>query len=297
MTGHEDLFADYRPLLFTIAYQILGSATDAEDALQEGFLRWMRVDPTHIDDPRAYLAQIVTRQSLNQLRAAKRRREEYVGSWLPEPIRTTSDLGQDVELAESVSVAMMLVLETLGPDERAVFVLHDVFGYGHREIAGMIDKSDAAVRQIARRARSHVHARRKRFETDRETGREIVPAFLSAARNGDIQALMDLMSPEVVEISDGGGKAQAALRPVLGHDRVAHLVVGIAQRHMADMRVELSTFNGLPAALFLSEDRIDSVLMFEIADDLVQAVYAIRNPDKLRTTTTIRPLTRTKDPT
>jgi RNA polymerase sigma-70 factor (TIGR02957 family) len=288
----EAVFAEYRSLLFTIAYEILGSATDAEDVLQDSYIRLRDADLGQVAHPRAYLVQVVTRQSLNQLRAAKRRREDYVGAWLPEPIRTESDAGEDAILAESVSVAMLLVLETLGPNERAVFVLSEVFGFSHPEIAAVIGKSDTTVRQIAHRAREHVHARRKRFHPDTRTSRTVIGRFLLAAKTGDIQALMDVMAPDVVHISDGGGKLPAARRPITGRESVATYIAGLARKNMSHMDARSATYNALPTVLFSVEGRLDSLLMFEIRDDLVRGLYAVRNPDKLRTSDEHRPLTR-----
>ncbi|AJT69328.1 RNA polymerase sigma-70 factor [Streptomyces chattanoogensis] len=288
----EDAFTEHRPLLFTIAYEMLGSATDAEDVLQESYLRWRTVDPATVQHPRAYLVRIVTRQGLNHLRAAKARREEYVGTWLPEPIRTAPEVSDDAILAESVSMAMMLVLETLNPTERAVFVLHDVFGYTHREIAASIGKTEVTVRQIAHRARSHVHARRRRFDSDSDAAREIVERFLLAAATGEVQALMDLLAPEVVQISDGGGKVVAARRPIIGRDDVARFVLGVIRSTAATTRVEHATYNGMPAARFLTDGELDWLVAFEIHDGRITGLYGIRNPEKLHLADTVHPLDR-----
>src|SRR5216684_6410475 len=196
MTG--DPFAVHRGLLFTVAYEMLGSAADAEDVLQESWLRWAQVDHSQVSDPRAYLIRVVTRQALNQMRTLSRRREEYVGEWLPEPLLTGPDVAEDVELAESVSIAMLTVLETLTPTERAVFVLREVFDLPFDEIAAATGKSAAAVRQIAHRARSHVAARRPRMEVDRAEQRRAVDRFLTALQTGDLQGLMDALAPDAV---------------------------------------------------------------------------------------------------
>ncbi|RDI54129.1 RNA polymerase sigma-70 factor [Nocardia mexicana] len=295
MSHEPNAFDRFRPLLFTIAYEILGSAADAEDVLQDSYLRWRDTDPDEISHPRAYLTQIVTRQALNQLRSVRRRREDYVGSWLPEPIRTEPDASHDVLLAESVSMAMLLVLETLGPTERAVFVLSEVFGHSLVEIADMIGKSDAAVRQIAHRARAHVLARRKRFRPEPEDSAEVIGRFLLAARTGDVQTLMDVLAPDVVQISDGGGLVTAARRPITGAAPVATYLIGLARNSMRDMDVEFGSFNALPAILFRSgaEGTLDSVLMIELSGDRIAALYAVRNPDKLRATELVRVLDRT----
>ncbi|MGO4205458.1 RNA polymerase sigma-70 factor [Rhodococcus sp. TAF43] len=286
------VFTECRPLLFTIAYEILGSAADAEDVVQDSFLRWCATDPGTVERPRAYLVQIVTRQALNQMRGVQRRREDYVGSWLPEPICTAPDADEDTLLAESVSIAMLLVLETLNPHERAVFVLGEVFGYPHKEIAVMVGKSDAAVRQIAHRAREHVQTRRPRFQPDSQSSQTIVVQFLLAAKNGDVQQLMNLMAPGVVEITDGGGKVTAARKPVVGAERVARYIVGLARKSISGFGADLTTCNALPAVLFTDDGRIDSVLVFDIDDGLIRALYAVRNPDKLGHSRTFHPLTR-----
>lgn len=287
-------FTEHRPLLFTIAYEMLGSAADAEDVLQESYLRWSAVDPGTVEHPRAYLVRVVTRQALNHLRTVRARREDYVGPWLPEPIRTAPEVNDDAILAESVSMAMMLVLETLNPTERAVFVLHDVFAYTHGEIAASVGKTEVTVRQIAHRARKHVHARRRRrFEPDSDATRAIVQRFLHAATTGEIQALMDLLAPDVVEISDGGGKAVAARRPITGREDVARFTLGVARTSITPTtRIEHATYNGMPAALCLTDGELDWLLAFEIHHGRITGLYAMRNPDKLHRARTVRPLDR-----
>ncbi|MFI6172528.1 RNA polymerase sigma-70 factor [Nocardia sp. NPDC051052] len=295
--AEPSVFDQFRPLLFTIAYEILGSAADAEDVLQDSYLRWRDIDQDEVEHPRAYLVQIVTRQALNQLRSARRRREDYVGNWLPEPIRTEHDASHDVLLAESVSMAMLLVLETLRPTERAVFLLSEVFGHSLVEIAEMVGKTDTAVRQIAHRAREHVQARRKRFHPDAETNRAVIDRFLLAARTGEVQNLMDVLAPDVVQISDGGGHVIVAGRPVIGAAPVAKFLIGLARNSMADMAVEFGSFNALPALLFRSgvERRLDTVLMIEIDGDRITGLYAMRNPEKLRSADLLRTLDRPRN--
>ncbi|MEU2855834.1 RNA polymerase sigma-70 factor [Streptomyces syringium] len=288
-----DAFTEHRSLLFTIAYEMLGSATDAEDVLQESYLRWSAADQAAVEHPRAYLVRVVTRQALNHLRAVKARREEYVGTWLPEPIRTAPEVSEDVILSESVSMAMMLVLETLNPAERAVFVLHDVFGYTHGEIAASIGKTEVTVRQIAHRARRHVHARRRRFEPDSAATREIVQRFLHATTTGEVQALMDLLAPDVVQVSDGGGKVSAARHPITGRADVARFVLGVARTSVtATTRIEHATYNGMPAARSLTDGELDWLLAFEIHDGQITGLYVMRNPDKLHRADAVRPLNR-----
>jgi RNA polymerase sigma-70 factor (ECF subfamily) len=220
----SDPFVTHRPLLFTVAYEMLGSAADAEDVLQESWLRWAGVDQTVVHDPRAYLVRVVTRQALNSLRTASRRREDYVGEWLPEPLLTSPDVAEDVELAESVSMAMLTVLETLGPTERAVFVLSEVFEVPYGEIAELVGKSAVAVRQIARRARDHVAARRPRMAVDRSEQEAVVSRFLMALRTGAVQELLEVMAPDVVLVADGGGIVPAVLAPVHGAGPVSELL-------------------------------------------------------------------------
>ena len=217
----EDPFVAHRSLLFTVAYEMLGSAADAEDVLQESWLRWADVDQSQVRDPRAYLIRVVTRQALNQMRTLSRRREQYVGEWLPEPLLTSPDVAEDVQLAESVSIAMLTVLETLGPTERAVFVLREVFEMPYGEIAEAVGKSTVAVRQIARRAREHVAARRPRVRVSRSEQQAVVERFLVAVRTGQLQELMELLAPDVVFIADGGGLARAARSPIRGAEVVA----------------------------------------------------------------------------
>ncbi|MFH8632287.1 RNA polymerase sigma-70 factor [Streptomyces lydicus] len=288
----EDAFTEHRPLLFTLAYEMLGSATDAEDVLQESYLRWRAVDQATVEHPRAYLVRTVARQALNHLRAVKARREEYVGAWLPEPIRTAPEVSDDAILAESVSMAMLLVLETLNPTERAVFVLHDVFGYTHGEIAASIGKTEVTVRQIAHRACRHVHARRRRFEPDSDGTRQIVQRFLHAAATGELQALMDLLAPEVVQISDGGGKVVAARRPITGRADVARFVLRVSRSHAVLSHVEHAVYNGMPAARFLAGGKLDWLLAFEIHNGRITGLYGVRNPDKLHGAEALCPLDR-----
>jgi RNA polymerase sigma-70 factor (ECF subfamily) len=280
---HAERFTHLRPLLFTIAYEILGSATEADDVLQESYLRWADVDLAGVQDTKAYLAQLVTRQALNTLRAAARRREDYVGPWLPEPLLVeTEDASADVVLAESVSMAMMVVLESLSPDERAVFVLREVFGFGHDEIASAIGKSSAAVRQVAHRAREHVQARRRRFEpVDPQQSMAITAQFFATASTGDLDALITMLAPDVVWTADSAGKVSAARRPVSGADRVARLVLGLLRVGGAEGRVEPAFYNGSPALVLYLGDSLEGVITVEITDGRISHFYAMRNPDKL----------------
>ncbi|MET9021572.1 RNA polymerase sigma-70 factor [Actinopolymorpha sp. NPDC004070] len=276
-----DAFVAHRNLLFTIAYEMLGSAADAEDVLQETWLRWVGVDPDIVREPRAYLVRIATRQALNHLRTLGRRKESYVGSWLPEPLMTTPDVAEDIELAESVSTAMLLVLETLTPTERAVFVLREVFDVEYDQIAEAVDKTPVAVRQIAHRARAHVAARRPRESVSAAQARRALEAFKLAVETGDLQSLLDQLAPNVVAMGDGGGIKQAVPRPVVGADKVARLFVGGMRKFGARMSAELVQINGGPALLTRLDGEIDGVLSVRVEDGLVTAFYYVRNPEKL----------------
>lgn len=286
--GTTGVFEKHRSLLFTIAYEITGTVTDAEDVVQESFLRWAGVDPAAVQNPRAYLARTVTRQALNSLRAAQRRREDYVGPWLPEPVVTTPDVAENAVLSESLSFAMLVVLETLSPDERGVFVLREVFDFPYPEIADATDKSLAAVRQIASRAKAHVRARQPRFEVDARRQRAVADRFLTALLGGDMQSLMDVLAPGAVLLSDGGGKATAARRPVAGAENIVRFLAGIAKTPLPDQRVESSSLNGMPALTIYSGDRVDLVALVESSNGQVTGIYLVRNPDKLGATTRAR---------
>jgi RNA polymerase sigma-70 factor, ECF subfamily len=294
---HAERFTLLRPLLFTIAYEILGSATEADDVLQDSYLRWAAVDLSTVRDTKSFLAQLVTRQALNALRADARRREEYVGPWLPEPLLLDdNDPSADVVLAESVSMAMLVLLETLGPDERAVFVLREVFGFDYGEIAEAVGKPAATVRQVAHRAREHVRARRKRFDAgDPERNAEITAQFLATAADGDVEALMTMLAPDAAWTADGGGKVSAARRPVVGAERVARAIVGLmgkAREIWATLRVEMVTCNSAPAVLLYHGEHLEMVITVEIADDKITNFYVMRNPDKLTTLAGTRDISR-----
>jgi RNA polymerase sigma-70 factor (ECF subfamily) len=275
----DDPFVAHRSLLFTVAYEMLGSATDAEDVLQESLLRWADVDRSQVRDPRAYLIGVVTRQALNRLRTVSRRREDYVGEWLPEPLLTSPDVADDVELAESVSMAMLTVLETLGPTERAVFVLREVFEMPHDEIAEAIGKSVAAVRQIARRARDHVAARRPRVPVSRSEQQAVVERFLAALRTGQLQELMAVLAPDVVLIADGGGVVRAALAPIQGADRVATLLAR-ANRVVAAFETTTVWLNGAPAGRLAIDGELSTVSL-AVEKGRITRIYVVRNPQKL----------------
>jgi RNA polymerase sigma-70 factor (TIGR02957 family) len=276
-----EAFLTHRNLLFTVAYEMLGSAADAEDVLQETWMRWAGVDLGGVRDRRAYLVRITTRQALTRLRALGRRKESYLGSWLPEPLLTTPDVAEDVELADSVSMAMLLVLETLAPTERAVFVLRDVFDVGYDEIAAAVDKSPAAVRQIAHRARAHVAARRPRGAVSPTETRDAIAAFQRAAETGDLQSLLDILAPDVVFLGDGGGIKPAVPRPVVGADKVARLLAAGLGRIAGTASVRPAQVNGYPALILRFDGEVDTVLAMRLDDGLITGIYAVRNPAKL----------------
>jgi RNA polymerase sigma-70 factor (TIGR02957 family) len=279
----DEPFVAHRGLLFTVAYEMLGSAADAEDVVQETWLRWAGIGDAareEVRDPRAYLVRIVTRQALNRLRTLARRREEYVGEWLPEPLLTSPDVAEDVELAESVSFAMLTVLETLAPAERAVFVLREVFDVPYDEIAEAVGKSSAAVRQIAHRARRHMAARRPRMEVSRTEQQQVVERFLAALTTGDVQGLMDVLAPDVVLVSDGGGLVPVARHPVEGVERVATLLSRF-KTVAPDAVVGTVWLNGAPAGRIDLAGEPNTAVTFVVGDGRIARIYAIRNPHKL----------------
>ncbi|MEV5753175.1 RNA polymerase sigma-70 factor [Actinoallomurus sp. NPDC052308] len=274
-----EAFVTHRNLLFTVAYEMLGSAADAEDVLQETWLRWTGVDLDTVRDQRAYLVRVTTRQALGRLRTLRRRKEAYVGPWLPEPLLTAPDVAEDVELADNLSMAMLLVLETLAPTERAVFVLREVFDLDYDEIAEAVDKSPAAVRQIAHRARAHVAARRPRGTVSPAETRGALQAFHQAIETGDLQRLLDILAPDVVFLGDGGGLAQAALEPIVGADRVAPLAAGLSRFGAASL--QSTQVNAYPALVLRLDGEVDTVMAMRIDDGLITGLYAVRNPEKL----------------
>jgi RNA polymerase sigma-70 factor (ECF subfamily) len=275
-----EAFVAHRNLLFTVAYEMLGSAADAEDVLQETWLRWAEAPSDEVRDVRAYLVRITTRLALNRIRTLTRRRESYVGPWLPEPLLTSPDVAEDVELADSVSTAMLLVLETLGPTERAVFVLREVFDLPYDEIAGAVDKTPAAVRQIAHRARNHVDARRPREIVDSAHRQAVTERFLAAVATGDLQSLMDVLAPDVVLITDGGGVKKAALRPIRGAEKVLRFLVAVTPQD-ADNRAEAVLINGGLGIRLAVDGVLDTIATIRIDDGLVTGLYLVRNPQKL----------------
>jgi RNA polymerase sigma-70 factor (TIGR02957 family) len=282
MSDHAtDAFVAHRNLLFTVAYEMLGSAADAEDVLQETWLRWAGIDLAQVRDQRAYLVRITTRLSLNRLRTMKRRKESYVGPWLPEPLLTAPDVAEDVELAESVSMALMLVLETLAPTERAVFVLREVFDFGYDEIAAAVGKTPATVRQIAHRARRHVDARRPRAAVSAGETRAALASFQRAIQSRDLQGLLDVLAPDVVLMSDGGGVKQAALRPITGADRISRFILGGVGRTEAALTSVPTAVNGSPGLVLHLDGELDGVMAVRVEAGRITGLYYVRNPEKL----------------
>jgi RNA polymerase sigma factor (sigma-70 family) len=288
-----ELFADHRELLFAVVYSILGTVADTEDVLQETWLSWEARHRSRaaapVEHPRAYLVRVAINAAIARQRAVKRRRETYIGPWLPEPVPTLDepvpDAAEHALRAESVSMALMVVLESLSPAERAVFVLHEVFGYAHTEIAAMTDRSPAAVRQLAHRAREHVHARRPRNQVDPRVHRAVTERFMDAVAGGDIETLFELLAPDVTLVCDGGGKGPAAgPRPVHGAQKVADVLANrAANGRIWGVAVEYRAVNGTPAALLLRGGDIVGLMILDLADggDRVAGLYAVTNPAKL----------------
>ena len=278
----DDPFVTHRGLLFTVAYEMLGSAADAEDVLQESWLRWAEVDHAHVQEPRAYLVRIVTRQALNHLRTVSRRREDYVGEWLPEPLLTSPDVADDVELAESLSMAMLMVLETLGPAERAVFVLREVFDVPYDEIADAVGKTPAAVRQIAHRAKDHVAARRPRVRVDAAEQEQVVERFLAALNTGDLQGLMDVLAPDVVAVADGGGQVRgAARRPIVGAERLVAYMLGGMAKFKVQLVATPAWVNGAPGARVEVDGKLVGAVSVTVEHGRITRIYSVANPQKL----------------
>ncbi|MFI9589140.1 RNA polymerase sigma factor SigJ [Nonomuraea sp. NPDC052265] len=279
-----DVFAGHRELLFSIVYNMLGSVSDTEDVLQETWLSWSSRDPDEIGNPRAYLVRIAVNQALAHQSALRRRRETYVGPWLPEPLVTDADGAEEVVRGESVSLALLVVLETLTPLERAVFILHEVFAFQHTEIAGMLGRSPAAVRQLAHRAREHVQARRPRNRVDAHVQQEVTERFVAAAFGGDLDALMELLAPEVTLWADSGGKSVVGgPRPVRGRDKVARLLVARTAQPMEGLDIQYRETNGDPSAVVFVENAPFAVMVVDLTPDgsQVRDIYTVANPEKL----------------
>ncbi len=284
-TSPADAFEPHRRLLFTVAYQLLGSVADAEDAVQDAWLRWSAADRGDVADPRAWLVRTTTRLALDRLTSARARRETYLGPWLPEPLLTDppGDPADAAVLGDEVSLALLVVLESLSPAERAVFVLREVFGVPAGEVAAALGRSEAAVRQLGHRAREHVAARRPRFDADRRTHREVTERFLAACTGGDVEALVAALAPGAVLLTDGGGRAKAALRPITGADKVARFLAAVARDGAAQpgLRIGLAEVNGLPGVAAWTDAGPFVAVSLVVADGLVQQVLVVLNPDKL----------------
>ncbi|MFD5474321.1 RNA polymerase sigma factor SigJ [Streptomyces sp. NPDC127105] len=288
-TGTE-VFEEHRPVLMGVAYRMLGRVADAEDVLQEAWLRWSAADRSAVREPRGYLVRVTTRLAIDRLRRIKASGESYVGPWLPEPLvtdltQTVPDAEERAVLADSVSLAVLIVLETLSPLERAVFVLREAFGCPYAEIAALLDRGEPAVRQLAGRARRHVGERRPRYEADPDQRRDLTERFLAAAADGDLEGLMSLLAPDVRLVGDSGGKARAPLRVLESADKVGRFLVGVAHKGIPDPSVRFLEINGGPAVLMLSGGKPDSVFQLDVGDGRVQVVHIVRNPDKLRSLT------------
>ncbi|MGH3241919.1 MAG: RNA polymerase sigma-70 factor [Spirillospora sp.] len=282
-TPEPDAYLEHRRLLFATAYRMLGSVTDAEDILQDAWLAWNSADRATIQHPKAYLVRTVTNLSLNRLTSARATRETYVGPWLPEPLLTSPDAALETEMAETVSTAMMVVLETLSPVERAVFLLREVFGYSHAEIADALERPEPTVRQIAHRARAHVQARRPRFDTDQAERERVTEQFIAACSGGDVNAVMELLAPQVTCWSDGGGKITAALRPLHGPDHVARWILGVlAKPASAGTVLVPATINGELGVLFTIAGTPVGALTYDMTGGRLHNVRLQVNPDKLK---------------
>ena len=279
------VFEGLRPYLFAIAYRMLGSVMDAEDVVQEAYLQWHRRGDIEIASPKAFLSTIVTRQSINHLHTARARRETYPGPWLPEPVvaETQPDTADRLLLHESLSMAFMVLLEQLTPVERAVFLLHDVFAYDFHEIAGMVGRAEANCRQIARRARQHVQARRPRFDPDPRQHQRLTRQFIAACTRGDLDLLVGTLADDVTFWGDGGGKAAfSAPRPLVGAQRVATFILGVLRKVPGTIRPRPATVNGQPGFIFATEHGLGGVLALDIVDARIQGIRFVANPDKLR---------------
>ncbi|GAB1334347.1 RNA polymerase sigma-70 factor [Streptomyces sp. E-15] len=282
-----DVFEEHRPLLTGVAYRMLGRVADAEDVVQEAWLRWYHADRAEVREPRAYLVRVTTRLAIDRLRQVRASGEAYPGPWLPEPYLTefadtAPDSAERAVLADTVSLAVLIVLESLSPLERAVFVLREAFGYPYAEIAALLDRAEPAVRQLAGRARRHVAERRPRYEVDPARRRDLTERFLAAAGEGDLAGLMSLLAPDVRLVGDSGGKAKAPVRVLRTADKVGRFLVGAARSAPADLSFRVLEVNGGPALLLLSGGKPDSLVQVDIADGRVTSVYVLRNPDKLR---------------
>lgn len=269
-------FEDYRPLLFSIAYRMLGSVMEAEDMVQETYLRYSAIAPQHVTAPKSYLCKIITNLCLDHLKSAQAQREVYTGMWLPEPLLT-----DDMEQDDTISLAFLMLLERLSPAERAVFVLHEVFDYGYKEIAEMVGREEAACRQLLHRARQHIAAHRPRYSVNPDTHQSILNQFLAAVAEGDLDGLSNLLAEDAASASDGGGKVAAATRTVFGRGKVARFILGLVKRAGDMMTMRIANINGRAALILLFNDRPFGVLMIETDERHIQRIWIQVNPDKL----------------
>ncbi|MFF6812893.1 RNA polymerase sigma-70 factor [Streptomyces sp. NPDC012403] len=288
-----DVFEEHRPVLLGVAYRMLGRVADAEDVVQDAWLRWSGGDRAEVREPRGYLVRVTTRLAIDRLRQIKARGETYVGPWLPEPYvtdfgDTVPDAAERAVLADSVSLAVLVVMESLSPLERAVFVLREAFGYPYADIAAVLDRGEPAVRQLAGRARKHVEERRPRYEVDPAERRDLTERFLAAAADGDLEGLLELLAPDARLVGDSGGKSRAPLRVLESADHVGRFLLGVARKSVPDLSFRFLELNGGPAVLVLSGDEPDSVVQLDVAGGRVRTVYVIRNPDKLRLLAAVR---------
>lgn len=278
---HEPPFVKHRGLLFAVAYRVLGSAKDAEDVVQEAWLRWSRVEPAGVGDAEAFLVRVTIRLAIDLLRSARTRREAYIGPWLPEPVLTRPDIADDVVLADSVSTALLLVLENLSPLERAVFVLNEAFGYQYAEIAKFIGRREPAVRQLAHRARKAVESRRRRYDSDPVTRQLVTERFLAACSGGDITALLEVLAPNVTMVSDGGGRTGAPRKPIHGSDLVARAIVVLSRQQPVGSTARVLHLNGGPGVVVRYGGTPVLAMTLHMVDGLVQTIHVVSNPQKL----------------
>ncbi|MGP8297013.1 RNA polymerase sigma-70 factor [Streptomyces inhibens] len=280
-----DVFEEHRPVLFGVAYRMLGRVADAEDVVQDAWLRWSGADRADVREPRAFLVRVTTRLAIDRLRQVQSRRESYVGPWLPEPLATdfgsAPDTAERAVFTESVTLAVLVVMESLSPLERAVFVLREAFGYPYAEIAAALDRSEAAVRQLAGRARRHVEEGRPRFEVDPGRQRDLTERFMAAAAGDDLEGLLSLLAADARLVGDSGGKAKAPLRIIESADKVARFLFGVAKSVPAGLEFSLVELNGGIALLAHDGGVPDSVIQLGVADGKIQTVYIVRNPEKL----------------
>jgi RNA polymerase sigma-70 factor (ECF subfamily) len=282
MRPSDAVFEEYRPTLASLAYRMLGSLPDADDVMQDAYLRWSLEDRGAVRSPRAYLSAIVTRLCIDRRQSIEERKKMYIGPWLPDPIiEAVDDPAGRLETAETVSMALLLVLESLSPVERAAYLLRRIFDYGYAEIGAILGKSEVACRQLVSRAEEQIHRRRPRFEARPDEAERLIAAFLEACSSGDMQALLDVLAPDAVLYSDGGGKVPAALAPVNGADRIARLLLGVLKKAPAGLEVRIVRVNGQPGLMARIDGQAVQVLAFDIVDGRLSTCFVVRNPDKL----------------